>query len=91
MKIQDQVKLMVSDSNNDKANEISNIPPSSLHEEIDKMIEAEKETIFKLAGVPFEALREIDTHIRSTDNPIPHIVITLKNTLPEYQDDSKIK
>jgi vacuolar-type H+-ATPase subunit I/STV1 len=33
-----------------------------------------------------EALREIDTHIRSTSEPIPYIVETLKKTLPEYED-----
>jgi hypothetical protein len=32
-----------------------------------------------------EALREIDSHIRSTSDPIPHIIETLKNTLPEYE------
>jgi len=30
------------------------------------------------------ALREIDVHIRSTDNPVPYIVKTLKRVLPEY-------
>jgi hypothetical protein len=30
------------------------------------------------------ALREIDNHIRSTSDPIPHIVDTLKKNLPEY-------
>ena len=33
-----------------------------------------------------EALRRIDTHIRSTPNAIPYIVETLKKTLPEYKD-----
>lgn len=33
-----------------------------------------------------EALREIDTHIRSTSKPVPHIIETLKNTLPEYRE-----
>lgn len=32
-----------------------------------------------------KALREIDTHIRSTATPIPHIISTLMNTLPEYK------
>jgi vacuolar-type H+-ATPase subunit D/Vma8 len=31
------------------------------------------------------ALREIDTHIRSTSEPIPYIIQTLKETLPEYK------
>jgi predicted nucleic acid-binding Zn-ribbon protein len=31
------------------------------------------------------ALREIDTHIRSTPEPIPYIIQTLKATLPEYK------
>lgn len=34
-----------------------------------------------------KVLREIDTHIRSTSEPIPHIIETLKVTLPEYQND----
>jgi hypothetical protein len=42
------------------------------------------EDFYKLSGVPLEALREIDTHIRSTINPVPYIINTLKNTLPEY-------
>lgn len=33
-----------------------------------------------------ESLREIDTHIRSTKEPIPYIVKSLKNILPEYQE-----
>lgn len=36
-----------------------------------------------------EALREIDTHIRSTSAPIPHIINTLINTLPEYKQEEK--
>jgi septum formation inhibitor-activating ATPase MinD len=32
------------------------------------------------------ALREIDTHIRCTPEPVPYIVNTLKETLPEYKD-----
>lgn len=35
-----------------------------------------------------EALREIDTHIRATSDPIPHIVATLKRVLPEYVEES---
>lgn len=35
-----------------------------------------------------EALREIDTHIRATSDPIPHIVATLKRVLPEYAEES---
>jgi chromosome segregation ATPase len=31
------------------------------------------------------ALREIDTHIRSTSEPISYIIQTLKETLPEYK------
>jgi septal ring factor EnvC (AmiA/AmiB activator) len=31
-----------------------------------------------------ESLREVDNHIRATDDPIPYIVKTLKKTLPEY-------
>jgi len=34
-----------------------------------------------------EALRYIDTHIRSTHEPIPYIVETLKRVLPEYQEE----
>lgn len=37
-------------------------------------------------NVYLESLREIDTHIRSTKEPIPYIIETLKNTLPEYQE-----
>ncbi|MEK5414336.1 hypothetical protein [Paenibacillus sp. FSL L8-0708] len=36
----------------------------------------------------YEALREIDTHIRATSVPIPHIVATLKRVLPEYAEES---
>ncbi|MEH7355084.1 hypothetical protein V7150_16120 [Neobacillus drentensis] len=32
-----------------------------------------------------EALRDIDSHIRATSEPIPYIVETLKKTLPEYK------
>jgi hypothetical protein len=32
-----------------------------------------------------KALREIDTHIRSTKEPVPYIVETLKENLPEYK------
>lgn len=35
-----------------------------------------------------EALREIDTHIRSTSDPVSYIIETLKRSLPEYQDES---
>ena len=31
-----------------------------------------------------ESLWGIDTHIRSTDDPVPHIIKILKDTLPEY-------
>lgn len=31
------------------------------------------------------ALREIDTHIRSTSEPVKYIIETLLKTLPEYQ------
>lgn len=34
------------------------------------------------------ALREIDTHVRATSDPIPHIVETLKRTLPEYAEET---
>ncbi|RXI65326.1 hypothetical protein DQN76_14660 [Clostridium tetani] len=37
-------------------------------------------------NIELEALREIDTHIRSTQNPIPYIIETLQNALPEYQN-----
>lgn len=33
------------------------------------------------------ALREIDTHICATSDPIPHIVATLKRVLPEYSEE----
>lgn len=32
-----------------------------------------------------DALREIDNHVRATSKPVPHIIGTLKETLPEYQ------
>ncbi|MDC0763434.1 hypothetical protein POF51_22170 [Brevibacillus sp. AG] len=32
-----------------------------------------------------EALEKVDVHIRSTSDPVPHIIQTLKNTLPEYK------
>ncbi|WP_165571670.1 hypothetical protein [Cytobacillus praedii] len=31
------------------------------------------------------ALREIDTHIRSTPEPLEYIIKTLLETLPEYE------
>ena len=31
-----------------------------------------------------QALRQVDTHIRCTKEPVPYIVDTLKETLPEY-------
>lgn len=33
------------------------------------------------------ALREIEHHTRATGKPIPHIVKTLKETLPEHRND----
>lgn len=36
----------------------------------------------------YDILREIDTHIRATSDPIPHIVATLKRVLPEYAEES---
>jgi hypothetical protein len=33
-----------------------------------------------------KALQEIDIHIRSTNDPIPYIIQTLKETLPEYKE-----
>lgn len=33
-----------------------------------------------------KALEKIDTHIRSTSDPAPHIIQTLKDTLPEYKE-----
>ncbi|MNC70274.1 hypothetical protein D3C75_1210670 [compost metagenome] len=41
-----------------------------------------------LEGSLYESLREIDTHIRATSDPIPHIVATLKRVLPEYTEES---
>ena len=38
------------------------------------------------AGFYEDALREIDMHIRSTPEPVPYIIETLKRTLPEYND-----
>ncbi|GED55868.1 hypothetical protein EDM54_23790 [Brevibacillus borstelensis] len=37
-----------------------------------------------------EALLEIDTHVRSTPEPIPYIVDTLKRALPEYREGEGI-
>jgi conjugal transfer/entry exclusion protein len=34
------------------------------------------------------ALREIDTHIRSTSEPVSYIIQTLKETLPEYTEQA---
>jgi predicted RNase H-like nuclease (RuvC/YqgF family) len=53
----------------------------------DKIVQLEdglEETKFK-AELYENALREIDTHIRSTSEPIPYIIQTLKETLPEYK------
>lgn len=33
-----------------------------------------------------KVLREIDTHIRADKDPVPHIIETLKSSLPEYMD-----
>lgn len=33
-----------------------------------------------------KALEKIDNHIRSFSEPTPHIIQTLKDTLPEYKD-----
>lgn len=33
-----------------------------------------------------EALEKVDIHIRSTSDPVPYIIETLKSTLPEYKD-----
>jgi len=33
-----------------------------------------------------DALREIDTHIRSTEKPVKYIIETLKSVLPEYKN-----
>ncbi|KON87403.1 hypothetical protein AF332_11580 [Sporosarcina globispora] len=37
-------------------------------------------------SIYLDALREIDTHIRATKDPVPFIIDTLKKTLPEYND-----
>ncbi|MGD6876834.1 hypothetical protein [Bacillus infantis] len=37
-----------------------------------------------------DSLQEIDTHIRSTREPLPYIIETLKQTLPEYQMSHKL-
>ena len=34
-----------------------------------------------------DSLRKIDNHIRSTKDPIKHIIKVLKDTLPEYQGE----
>lgn len=39
-----------------------------------------------LANRYHQALEQIDCHIRSTPYPVPHIVDTLKRTLPEYKE-----
>lgn len=44
-----------------------------------KSIESENKELY-------EAVREIDVHIRSTDDSIPHIVKVLKEVLPEYKE-----
>ncbi|MDZ5711635.1 hypothetical protein [Jeotgalibacillus haloalkalitolerans] len=36
-----------------------------------------------------EALRDIDTHIRSTPYPVPYIIGSLKEVLPEYKEATK--
>jgi len=43
-----------------------------------------------LRGWAYEqALREIDTHIRSCGEPTPHIIDVIKRVLPEYRTDGK--
>ncbi|MBG9586901.1 hypothetical protein [Cytobacillus firmus] len=35
-----------------------------------------------------KALRDIDTHIRATTEPVPYIVQTLLDTLPQYDSEN---
>lgn len=48
---------------------------------IDRAVSLEKEV-----DMLRDALEKIDIHIRSTGDPVPHIIQTLKDTLPEYKD-----
>lgn len=48
---------------------------------IDRAVSLEKEV-----GMLRDALEKIDIHIRSTGDPVPHIIQTLKDTLPEYKE-----
>jgi hypothetical protein len=41
---------------------------------------------YEAYNILLDALREIDTHIRSDKEPIPYIIETLKKTLPEYKE-----
>jgi hypothetical protein len=56
----------------------------------DRALKAEADSYHMRGGYEtlIEALREIDTHIRATSEPIPHIVATLKRVLPEYAEES---
>lgn len=55
--------------------------------ETSKMWQAEAVVQKRSADKLIEALREIDTHVRSTSDPVPHIIETLKSVLPEYKYD----
>lgn len=52
-------------------------------------LKAENVRVVAASGAGYEklleALREIDTHIRATADPVPYIVATLKQALPEYK------
>jgi hypothetical protein len=43
-------------------------------------------SLAKQVKLYYEALEDIDTHIRSTSDPVPYIIQILKETLPEYKE-----
>jgi hypothetical protein len=70
-----------------KVKEENEFISDDLHRE-EEYNKAISETIFingNLVAKYEEKLREIDTHIRATSDPIPYIIQTLKETLPEYE------
>jgi hypothetical protein len=58
----------------------------SLSNGIDQMLAIDMVQLLKENERFRDALREIDTHIRATPEPVSYIIETLKKTLPEYQE-----
>ncbi|MNR58348.1 hypothetical protein D3C85_1793230 [compost metagenome] len=59
----------------------------NMHYQAEEADEKNKERLCEQIDFYINALREIDTHIRSTSEPVAYIIETLKNTLPEYKEE----